>query len=89
MRLMIIFQIFLFNSKDFTDNVDYMLQNIVNTLSRILDLRHREQWQYVNKHYSGTVELLYYMEKYSITLAKNMHQLFMQPFDVVHDHVGM
>ena len=65
-----------------------LFQNIVNTLSHILAPSNRVNWEYINSRYSGTVELLYYMEKYSITLAKNMHQLFMQPFDVVKDNVG-
>ena len=46
-------------------------------------------WVKIQKTHPGSIELMYKLEQYASVLAHNMLQLFTQPFDAVHDNIGM
>ena len=64
-------------------------QNLVNALGHTLQPKYKEFWDTLHLESGSSVDLMLYMEEYAHTLAKNMPQIFTQPFDVVHDNLGI
>lgn len=64
------------------------LQNLVNSVGRITDRRHKKWWNVIHQESPGAVALLEQLERYLYTLAHNMQFVFTQPFDVVHSNMG-
>ncbi|ELT95736.1 hypothetical protein CAPTEDRAFT_182594 [Capitella teleta] len=63
------------------------IQNIVNVLGRTLQPKYKEFWDTLHLESSHLVHLMRYLEEYTRTLARNMPQIFTQPFDVVHENI--
>ena len=76
------------SSKYFTPKKSLCSQNLVDTVGRILDPRHRGVWRKVHESEESLAKLFMHMEQYGATLARNMLQLFTQPFDSVHKNLG-
>jgi len=65
-------------------------QHLANSIGRILDLRCKEAWLRIQSAQpQALVDLMHAVEKYTSILARNMPQTFTQPFDAVHDNIGM
>ena len=64
-------------------------QNLVDTVGRVLDPRYKPDWQAIHASAGGAADLMARLEGYGATLAHNMLQLFTQPFDAVHNNIGM
>ena len=62
---------------------------MVSSVGRITDASIRAYWREMSRRrlVDGAV-LLRQLEAYTETLARNLHQLFTQPFDAAHDNFG-
>ena len=63
------------------------IQNLVSAVSLILKPEYKGSWKIIQREGGGTVDLMAKLEMYTQILAKNMPQLFTEPFDAVHDNV--
>ena len=63
-------------------------QYIVNAIGTITARKFKDDWMTIQSKSLGAVELLHKLEEYINTLATNVHQVFTQPFDAVHDNIG-
>ena len=63
-------------------------QNVVGCAGALLAVDLASAWAVIHRRAAGLAELLANLDAYSRTLAANMPQLFMQPFDAVHPNIG-
>ena len=63
------------------------IQNLVSSISQILKPKYKKSWDIIQRDGGGTVELLSKLEEYTQILAKNMPQLFTEPFDAMDDNM--
>ncbi len=63
---------------------------MVSSLSRVLEPGLGASWRRLQDASpgAGATDLLYRVEQYAAVLARNMLQLFTQPFDAVSDNIG-
>ncbi|XP_078727412.1 cadherin EGF LAG seven-pass G-type receptor 2-like isoform X2 [Lampetra fluviatilis] len=58
-------------------------ENMVHTGSALLEPRHRELWEQLQRAEGGTARLLRLYEEYAQALARNMMTIYLKPFAIV------
>ncbi|XP_074128198.1 cadherin EGF LAG seven-pass G-type receptor 1 isoform X2 [Sminthopsis crassicaudata] len=58
-------------------------ENLVRAGSALLDPRHRDSWEQIQRAEAGTARLLQHFEDYFSNLGKNMRRTYMKPFVII------
>ncbi|XP_068955424.1 cadherin EGF LAG seven-pass G-type receptor 1 [Petaurus breviceps papuanus] len=58
-------------------------ENLIQTGSALLDPRHRDSWEQIQRTEGGTAHLLRSFEDYFCNLVKNMRKTYMKPFVII------
>ena len=64
------------------------IQNLVRTVSRILEPKYKGSWEIINERTTGVTGLMTSLDLYTKTLAQNVPHLFTEKFDVGHKNLG-
>ncbi|XP_064633793.1 cadherin EGF LAG seven-pass G-type receptor 2-like isoform X2 [Lineus longissimus] len=63
------------------------IQNMMNSLDRIFNPKFQKMWGVIQTRSGGSSDLMYHLEKYVTTLARNMEVTLIPAFDVVTDNL--
>ncbi|CAH1784160.1 unnamed protein product [Owenia fusiformis] len=88
----LITQILLYENKQTGLNLTHaqdrnFIQNIINSMGRIVDVKYASYWHTIHETSGGAVEMMQKLEQYVLTLAKNIHAAVLEAFDSVHDNI--